>query len=129
MSDEKVYFGEFPKWLRLTVLPWYLWAAIIATAVWATSAAAADTFRLKDEHGKDVIVLVLHETECVSKEVREYLYDNLLDDRRFKKAHLEWKGETFGACWVEINGQVVPIGSDKEPIRPIPRAAFKDEAV
>lgn len=99
----------------------------LATAV---PTIAAETFRVRGEDGKDSMVLVLRETPCVDKEVLGYLHEHVLDDRRFKKAELLWEGEPYGACWIEINGRVHPIGSDRKPIQPpIPRAVFKDESV
>lgn len=117
---------------RMIVLPWFVWALAIGLAVggvlYAAKVKAADTFRYSED-GKDKVVLVLRDSPCTDPAVLEYLHDNVLDDRRFKKGELEWEGKPFGACWVEINGMVIPIGSDKEPIRPMPRRAFKDEAI
>ena len=128
--SEKVYFSAFPNWLRLTVLPWYIWAAVILTAIWATNAASAEVFRVPGPDGKDAMVVRLHETSCADKDVLKYLHENILDDRRFKKADLEWEGQPFGACWIELNGRVHPIGSDKKPIQPpIPRIMFREEGV
>jgi hypothetical protein len=101
--------------------------AILLSLCAASSAFAADTFRLKDQSGADVVVIVLHESACTDKDVLAYLHDNVFDDRRFKKAHLEWDKQTFGACWIELHGDVHTVGSDRRPLQPLPRSAFKDE--
>jgi hypothetical protein len=107
-----------------------LWLILIVVVVaLATNAHAADTFRLPGEAGKDQVVIVLRDAPCTDVEVLGYLHDGLLDERRFKKAELEWKGEAFGACWAELQNHVLTIGSDREPLPPIPRARFRDESI
>lgn len=43
MSEEKEWFCETPAWIRLTVLPWYVWAAMAAAAVSGTAALSGCT--------------------------------------------------------------------------------------
>ena len=108
-----------------------LWVWIFAVIVcWPSMLLAAETFRARGEDGKDAVVITLRDGKCADKHVLEYLRENVLDDRRFKKADLLWGGQKYGACWIDIGDYVHAIGSDKKPIRPpIPRAAFKDESI
>jgi hypothetical protein len=113
-------------------LPWYFRLAYIfclPAALLPAVASSADTFKLTDPTGRVDVQIVLRDSPCVDKDVLEYLGENLLDDRKFKKADLEWKGETFGACYGEAHGLVYAVGSDKRPIKAIPRSAFKDEKI
>lgn len=107
-----------------------MWAKVlIFLTCWPASVLGAEVFRITEPTGKDAVRIVLRDGACVDKYVLEYLYENIADDRRFKKAELEWEGKDYGACWVELRGMVITIGSDKEPIKPIPRSAFRDEAI
>jgi hypothetical protein len=85
MSQEKEYFGAFPKWLRLTVLPWYIWAALVVTAIWATSAYAEPRFQVVANGAR----VVLFDDKCAVSAVTNLPY----------KATWEEKGKVYQGCW------------------------------
>lgn len=103
---------------------------LVAVLCWSAAVLGADTYKITDPDGKVLVKIVLRESACIDKDVLEYIHEHILDDRRFKKADVEWEGEEYGGCWAEKDGVVYPISSDKKPIRPpLPRDFYKDEAI
>jgi hypothetical protein len=85
VSQEKEYFNDFPKMPRLTVIPWVIWAAIIVTAIWATSAAAEPRFQVTADGAR----VVLFDDKCAVSAVANLPY----------KATWEEKGKVYQGCW------------------------------
>ncbi|HVL37512.1 MAG TPA: hypothetical protein VM489_17725 [Burkholderiales bacterium] len=100
---------------------------LLLSLAFAVPSAAAEVFRAEVD-GRKIAVRLLQE-DCANEQVRAYLYDSLLDIRRFRKATSDWGGEFWEGCWVDIKGMVITVWSDRSTIRPIPRNLFKDEAI
>ena|SRR3990167_1260323 len=103
-------------------------AALLYLAFWPSKAQAAEVFRDKDDRGGPA-VLKLSDKPCTNAKVRAHLFDKLLDDRRFKAATLFYWGREWAACWVDRNGIVHSMDEQGAPLQPVPRTAFKDDAV
>lgn len=103
---------------------------LFLASVWLTAHAAdVHTGKAMDEGKLIDYKLTLLKGACDDKSVLEYLHDNVLDDRRFTKGAILWDGKPFAACWIDINDEVYFIGSDKAPLRPVPRGNFAEEGV
>lgn len=104
MSQEKEYFGEYPWWLRLTVLPWYIWLALIVTAIWATSAAAEEIpLHVLEKQGVEIRLM---NTPCVDP----VSLSLILPDKqaRFKAIYSVWperdgSKKVYAGCWTELS--------------------------
>ena len=116
MSEEKEYFTDFPKWLRLTVLPWYLWVLLALTAVWATKAFAEEIPAHVLEKGG--VVIRLMRGPCVDPRSQMMILSGLpTHAHRFKEIDSEWPMQNgarqkFAGCWAEFKkGE---IGNDED---------------
>lgn len=85
MSEEKEYFSDFPKIPGITVIPWFIWAALIVLAVWTTGALAEPRFQVVADGAR----VVLHDDKCAVSAVANLPY----------KATWEEKGKVFQGCW------------------------------
>ena len=101
---------------------------IFGPLIYLAQAQAAEVFRDKDDRGGPA-VLKLSDKPCTNAKVRAHLFDKLLDDRRFKAATLFYWGREWAACWVDRNGIVHSMDEQGAPLQPVPRTAFKDDAV
>ena len=107
--------------------------ALIVALIWLVTLPATvladEIHRNKDNDGVPM-ALRLTDKPCTNASVREYLADHLLDDRRFKRSVLTWKGEDWESCYVEKDNQIFSIDSNKDPLSPpIPRGLFRDESI
>jgi hypothetical protein len=100
MSEEKEYFNDFPEIPGITVIPWFLWAAIIVLAIFATGALAAPMAQTATADGATI---VLFDEPCKLKEVTNLKY----------RATWKEKGKTFEGCYaVHPFGVVVAYFND-----------------
>lgn len=91
--------------------------------------AATLTYRALTEKGEPMIARLFQGKPCTNVQVLEYFRENIVDDRRFSAAHLQWGPDPYEACFIELQGKVYIIGSDKVPLKAIPREKFRDESI
>lgn len=111
MSEEKEYFGVYPKWLRLTVLPWYIWAFLIFTVIFATTSVAEEIpLHVLD---KDGVVIRLMDKPCVDPVATGMILPQAL--HRFRAIESMWpekdgSRKAWGGCWAELTPEETSTG-------------------
>ena len=126
-QEEKEYFCEFPKWLRLTVLPWFIWLLIIVGVVFATKAYAAVTMIVKVPDGDFVRLL---DVPCEAPEVVALVNPHILP--KLKRADMRFRGKDYKACWTTFHDgmqDVVVVIDETNDVTPIPLKVFQPEGV
>ena len=134
MSDEKEYFTEFPKWLRLTVLPWYLWVLIVVVAIWATKAYAEEVplYVFEDE----AVSLSLFSGPCENETANAAAQNTPLKGLKLQKAASVWVVQSpvgllrigYAGCWAELNyrgRQGYAVAFEDGEVRFFPAEGFK----
>ena len=130
MSEEKEYFGSVPRWLRLTVLPWYIWAFMIGAAIAGVlyaSKAGADTSTMV--YSDSQMTLRLLNKPCVNETVLSYLKQAARP--RYQAAILVWEGRTLQSCWrlTDDKAAVMNIDEEGDGLQPpLPVEVFKRDA-
>lgn len=109
---------KLPKWV-------WVFAFIVC---WPSMVIGDEVFRGKDREEVD-LALRLKDEPCSSAAVLAVLHDSLLDDRRFKRSILTWKGQDWESCYAEKDATVYSIDSEGSKFQPVPRSMFKDESI
>lgn len=115
---------RFWKW---TLVGWLFVVGLFGAGM-AKCASGAEVYRGIDNQGGPA-VLTLQEQPCTNAKVLAKLYEQFLDDRRFKASTLLYHGKEWASCWVERRGTVHSMDEEGAPFQPIPRRLFRDESV
>lgn len=131
---------------RMTVIPWLLWAFVIALAIYgvihATKSHAALNYQAQGPDGQ-VAGLRLSEAPCTNEKVREALKAHIKPEyqAKFKAAVLTWKGRDWHSCWLQIevvdqNGRehemIWSVDEEGVPFNPpygIPKRMFREDSI
>lgn len=125
--------------LRLTVLPWLLWALAIGLAMgfvmYAAKANAALNYRAQGTNGQ-IAGLRLSDAPCSYEKVLRHIKEQF--HHRFKAAILTWGGRDWQSCYIEIeqpNQQGEPetvifsVDEEGAPFAPIPKRFFREDSI
>ena len=109
MDDkEHTYFNDFPKFPRLTILPWLLWGALIAAFLGVIKIATAAEVPLHVwSDGKTTIKLM--SGACVDPAVKPFL-ESAGELPKFKAIESSWlykdgRRQVHGGCWTEFSAK------------------------
>lgn len=108
---------------------WAAFALLVASCTPAP-ALAAEIFKSVGTNGQPMS-LTLKDTPCSDVVVLKHLAGNVRPEflDKFKNARLYWAGKEWASCWLELDGVVYSLDEEGTPLQPIPRSAFRDDAV
>ena len=121
-EEERAGHRRFVAWLAV------LLALVLAGGI--VVAHAAPVYRSMSPDGQPAMLRLL-DKPCTNEKVRAILQKllGLPTVRKFKAAELTWGGARYASCWIEFNKVIYSIDEAGDPMEPLPRELFRDDAI